>query len=135
MPEWEFLSELVRRSGCDLLLDVNNVYVSAFNHGFEARRFIDGVPAAHVAQIHLAGHTDHGTHLLDTHDAPIVDAVWDLYRYAVARLGPVATLVEWDGDVPPLEVVEEEALRARRAAREAAPPQPDTHHDGSPAAA
>ena len=87
-PEWEFLAELVGRSGCDLLLDVNNVYVSAFNHGFEPRRFIDAIPAEHVVQIHLAGHADHGTHLLDTHDAPVADPVWELYRYAIERLGP-----------------------------------------------
>lgn len=132
MPEWEFLAELVRRTGCDLLLDVNNVHVSAFNHGFDARAFIDAMPADHVAQIHLAGHTDHGTHLLDTHDAPIVDAVWDLYRYTIARLGRIATLVEWDGEVPPLAVVEDEALRARRAAEQVSV---DAGPDGSTAAA
>jgi len=116
MTEWEFLAALVARTGCDLLLDVNNVHVSAFNHGFDARRYVDAIPAEHVAQIHLAGHADHGTHLLDTHDAAIVDAVWELYRYTIARLGPVATLVEWDGEVPPLEVVEQEAMRARAVA-------------------
>ena len=116
MTEWEFLAELVHRADCDLLLDVNNVHVSAYNHGFDARRYLDAIPTGRVAQIHLAGHSDHGTHLLDSHDAPVADAVWDLYRHAVARFGPVSTLVEWDGDVPPLEVVEAEALRARRAA-------------------
>jgi uncharacterized protein (UPF0276 family) len=119
MPEWEFLAELVRRAGCDLLLDVNNVHVSAFNHGFDARCFIDAMPAGHVAQIHLAGHTDHGTHLLDTHDAPVADEVWELYRYTIARLGRIATLIEWDGEVPTLEVVEDEAVRARHAAEQA----------------
>lgn len=122
MPEWEFLAELLRRSDCDLLLDVNNVYVNAHNHGFDPRRFVDAIPAAHVAQIHLAGHSDHGTHLLDSHDAPVTDAVWDLYRHTIARLGPVSTLVEWDGDVPPLAVVEEEALRARGLAGDANSP-------------
>lgn len=116
MTEWEFLAELVRQTDCDLLLDVNNVYVSARNHGFDPRRYVDAVPTDHVAQIHLAGHSDHGTHLLDTHDAHVCDAVWDLYRYTISRLGPVSTLVEWDGDVPPLDVVEEEAARARRTA-------------------
>ncbi|MBM4243622.1 MAG: DUF692 domain-containing protein [Deltaproteobacteria bacterium] len=115
MTESQFLAELVRRCECDLLLDVNNVHVSAHNQGFDSRRYIDAIPGEHVAQIHLAGHRDHGTHLLDSHDAPIADAVLDLYRYAIARLGPVSTLVEWDGEVPPLDVVEEEALRARRA--------------------
>jgi hypothetical protein len=121
MSEWEFLVELAQRADCDLLLDVNNVHVSAFNHGWDERRFIDAIPRERVAQIHLAGHSDYGTHLLDTHDAPITDAVWDLYRYAIGRLGRVSTLVEWDGAVPPLEVVEEQALRARAVAHEAAP--------------
>ncbi|HEY8517618.1 MAG TPA: DUF692 domain-containing protein [Candidatus Binatia bacterium] len=116
MPEWEFLAELTRRADCDLLLDVNNVWVSAHNHGFDPRRFIDAIPAERVAQIHLAGHSDYGTHLRDTHDAPITDAVWDLYRYTIARLGRVSTLVEWDGEVPPLATVEEQALRAREIA-------------------
>jgi uncharacterized protein (UPF0276 family) len=116
LSEWEFFAELVRRADCDLLLDVNNVYVSAYNHGFDARQYVDAIPAQHVAQIHLAGHSNHGTHLLDTHDAPVADAVWDLYRYTIAKLGSVATLIEWDGDVPPLDVVEAEALRARAVA-------------------
>lgn len=133
MPEWEFLAELVRRAGCDLLLDVNNVHVSAFNHGFDARCFIDAMPAGHVAQIHLAGHSHHGTHLLDTHDAQVADEVWDLYRYTIARLGRIATLVEWDGEVPALEVVEEEAARARRTAAQAA--SVNEEDDGSTAAA
>ena len=119
MTEWEFLAELVRRTDCDLLLDVNNVYVSAHNHGFDPHAYVDAIPADHVAQIHLAGHSDHGTHLLDTHDAHVADAVWDLYRHTIARLGPVSTLIEWDGDVPPLDVVEDEAARARRAAGDA----------------
>lgn len=113
LTEWEFLAELARRADCDLLLDVNNVHVSAWNHGFDPKRYIDAIPAERVAQIHLAGHSDHGTHLLDTHDAPVADAVWDLYRYTIERLGPVSTLVEWDGEVPALEVVEAEAARAR----------------------
>ncbi|MEW6268680.1 MAG: DUF692 domain-containing protein [Thermodesulfobacteriota bacterium] len=119
LSEWEFLGELARRADCDLLLDVNNVWVSAYNHGFDPRRFIDEVPAERVVQIHLAGHSEHGTHLLDTHDAPVADAVWDLYRHAVARLGRVSTLVEWDGAVPPLAAVEEQAQRARAVALEA----------------
>jgi uncharacterized protein (UPF0276 family) len=113
MPEWEFLAEVARRADCGILLDVNNVWVSAFNHGFDPRRYVDAIPAERVVQIHLAGHSDHGTHLLDTHDAPVADGVWDLYRHAIARLGRVATLVEWDGDVPPLAEVEEQAVRAR----------------------
>ena len=125
MPEWEFVAELARRADCALLLDVNNVHVSAYNHGFDARRYVDAMPRERVVQIHLAGHTDHGTHLLDTHDAPVATPVWDLYRYAIARLGRIPTLVEWDGDVPALAVVEEEALRARRIADEVTASQPD----------
>jgi hypothetical protein len=119
MSEWEFLVELARRADCDLLLDVNNVYVSAYNHGFDAGTFLDSIPVERVAQIHLAGHTDYGTHLLDTHDAPVCDPVWELYRRARLRFGRVATLIEWDGNIPALERVEAEAQAARRIAREA----------------
>jgi uncharacterized protein (UPF0276 family) len=122
LSEWAFIAELALRADCHLLLDVNNVHVSAFNHGFDAHRFIDGIPAERVVQIHLAGHSDRGTHLLDTHDAPVPDPVWELYRYALGRLGPTSTLVEWDGEVPPLEVVEDEALRARSIAAAALAP-------------
>lgn len=118
MTEWEFLCALVRRSGCELLLDVNNVHVNAVNHGFDARAFIDGVPAAAVRQIHLAGHTDNGDHLVDTHDAPVCEAVWDLYEHAVARFGPVATMIERDDAIPPLaELLAELAIARRRAGR------------------
>jgi len=113
MTEWDFLAEVARRADCEILLDVNNVHVSAFNHGFDARSYVDAMPRERVAQIHLAGHSDLGTHLLDTHDAPVADGVWELYRHAIRRLGRVATLVEWDGDVPPLAEVEAQALRAR----------------------
>lgn len=109
MTEWEFLAELSRRADCEILLDVNNVYVSARNHGFDPRAYIAAIPADRVVQIHLAGHSDLGTHLLDTHDAPVTDDVWTLYRDTIARLGPVPTSIEWDGDVPPLERLEAEA--------------------------
>jgi uncharacterized protein (UPF0276 family) len=117
LSEWEFLSQVARRADCLLLLDVNNVYVSARNHGFEARDFLEGVSPDRVAQFHLAGHSDKGTHLLDTHDAPVPDPVWDLYRLAVRRFGRVSSLVEWDAHVPPLETVLAEAERARAAER------------------
>ena len=117
MSEWEFLAELVRRTGCDLLLDVNNVYVSSRNHGFDPRAFIDGVPAAAVRQFHLAGHLDLGTHVIDTHDAPVCEAVWDLYAYALGRLGPVSTLLERDDHIPPLAELVAELDRARGIAR------------------
>ena len=113
VTEWEFLAELHRRTGCGLLLDVNNVYVSARNHGFSADDYLAGIPAGAVWQFHLAGHTDLGTHLVDTHDAPVCDAVWELYRTAVRQFGPVAALVEWDDKIPPLELVVAESRRAR----------------------
>ena len=121
MPEWTFLAELVQRADCELLLDVNNVHVNAVNHGFDARTYIDAVPAARVRQIHLAGHLDLGDHLVDTHDHPVCDAVWDLYAYTIARLGPVPTMIERDDDLPPLAELVAELDRARAiAARVAA---------------
>ncbi len=113
MGEAEFLAALVERADCQILLDVNNVYVSAFNHGFGAEAYIDRMPRDRVVQLHLAGHSDMGTHLLDTHDALVCPEVWELYRYTIRRLGRVPTLIEWDGDVPPLSTLEEEAARAR----------------------
>jgi uncharacterized protein (UPF0276 family) len=114
LTEWEFLAALAERADCGLLLDVNNVYVSARNHGFDPVRFIDALPASRVGQIHLAGHSDRGTHLLDTHDAPVADPVWALYRHTIARLGPVPTLVEWDDHIPPLDDLVAESARAAR---------------------
>ena len=112
MSEWEFLAALGDEADCGLLLDVNNVYVSARNHGFDAAAFIDGVPRARVGQFHLAGHSDKGTHLLDTHDHPVCDDVWALYRHAVRRFGAQATLLERDDDIPPLDVLVAEARQA-----------------------
>ena len=118
MAEWEFLAALVERSGCELLLDVNNVYVNAVNHGFDAREFIDALPAAAIRQIHLAGHCDHGDHLVDTHDAPVCDAVWDLYESAVERLGPIPTMIERDDRIPALEeLLGELEIARQRSAR------------------
>ena len=113
LTEWEFLAAMAERADCGLLLDVNNVYVSAANHGFSAEAYLAGLPADRVGQIHLAGHTDMGTYLFDTHDGPVIEAVWDLYREAVRRFGRVSTLVEWDDRIPELEVVCAEAERAR----------------------
>jgi uncharacterized protein (UPF0276 family) len=118
MSEWQFLSALCARADCGLLLDVNNVFVSAFNHGFAAADFIDGVPAERVGQIHLAGHSDYGTHLLDTHDHQVCDGVWQLYRRALARAGRVSTLVEWDDHIPPFAEVLAESRRAAAIERE-----------------
>jgi uncharacterized protein len=112
MAEWEFLSELSRRSGCGILLDLNNVYVSARNFGFDPIRYLDGIPASAVGYFHLAGHADKGKVLLDTHDGPVPAPVWDLYREALRRFGRVSTLVEWDDRIPPLEEVVAESRRA-----------------------
>jgi hypothetical protein len=119
LPEWEFLAEVARRADCGILLDVNNVYVSSRNHGFDAEKYLAAIPAERVWQVHLAGHVDRGSHLLDTHSRPVCDAVWALYRFATRRIGTVATLVEWDEDVPEWDVLEAECGRARRAQREA----------------
>ena len=112
LSEWEFLSEISRRADCGLLLDVNNVFVSAHNHSFDAEAFLAGVPIDRVKQIHLAGHRDEGTHLLDTHDHPVCGAVWSLYRKAVQRFGAVSTLIERDDDIPPLAQVVAESCEA-----------------------
>jgi len=102
MTEWEFLDAVCTRTGCGLLLDVNNIYVSASNHGFDAQAYLSGIPAARVRQIHLAGHSQGRDLLIDTHDKPVPDPVWALYASALERLGPVATMIERDGDIPPL---------------------------------
>jgi uncharacterized protein (UPF0276 family) len=112
LSEWEFLAALAERADCGLLLDINNVFVSARNHGFDPIAFIDGVPPARVGQYHLAGHSDKGTHLLDTHDHPVCDEVWALFRHAVRRLGAHATLLERDDDIPSLDELCAEARRA-----------------------
>jgi len=122
MSEWEFIAELAQRADCELLLDVNNVYVSSRNHGFDARRFIDAMPAARVRQIHLAGHEDNGTHVVDTHDHPVCDAVWDLYRYTVQRLGEVPAMIERDDHIPLLAELLDELDVARRIAAQAVLP-------------
>jgi hypothetical protein len=113
LPEWEFLAAVAERADCGLLLDVNNVHVSAANHGFDPAAYLAGLPADRIGQIHLAGHTDMGAYLFDTHDGPVIGPVWDLYRLAVRRFGRVSTLVEWDDRIPELETVQAEAERAR----------------------
>jgi uncharacterized protein len=118
MAEHEFLAALAERADCGLLLDVNNVFVSAHNHGFDARAFIDAIPRGRVGQFHLAGHSQLGELLLDTHDHPVRDEVWALYRHAVARFGAVPTLVEWDDKLPTLARVVEESRRAKAVAAE-----------------
>ena len=113
MTEWEFLTAIAEEADCALLLDVNNIYVSSFNHGFDPQAYVDGVPHHRVVQVHLAGHTHRGKYILDTHSAPVIDPVWDLYRRTIERTGPVSTLVEWDDDIPPLARLLEEADKAR----------------------
>ncbi len=119
MSEWEFITEVCQRTGCRLLLDVNNIYVSSVNHGFDPRAFLHGIPADRVQQIHLAGHTDHGDHIIDTHDHPVADPVWALYAEALARVGPVATMIERDDRIPPLEELVCELDHARAIAAQA----------------
>jgi len=114
LTEWDCLTEIARRAGCFILLDVNNVYVSAFNHGFDALDYLRGIPVDRVVQFHLAGHTDNGTHLLDTHDHAIIDPVWRLYAEAVRRFGPLSTLIERDDRIPEFSEVAAEAEEARR---------------------
>jgi hypothetical protein len=130
MSEWEFLAELAERADCGLLLDVNNVFVSAHNHGFDARAFLAGIPRERVAQLHLAGHSQDGELLLDTHDYPVPDGVWALYRDALSRFGAVTTLVEWDDRIPPFSELLGEAEKARSLAREVLGARADERHAG-----
>jgi uncharacterized protein (UPF0276 family) len=116
MTEWEFITEIANAADCLLLLDVNNIYVSSYNHNFDAKAFIDGVPKSRVQQIHLAGHQNNGDYIIDTHDAPVIDPVWDLYEYAIAKLGAVSTMIERDDHIPELEVLVQELQIARNIA-------------------
>jgi len=113
MTEWEFLGQVAQRADCGILLDVNNIYVSAKNHHFDPREYLEKIPSRRVGQIHLAGHDGGSSLLIDTHDRPVAPAVWELYRYAIERLGPAPTLIEWDDKLPPLSELLEEAKRAR----------------------
>ncbi len=125
MPEWEFLAAVARRSGCGILLDINNIYVNSVNHRFDPRDYLARIPAEFVGQFHLAGHTDKGNFLFDTHNRPVIEAVWDLYQEALRRYGPVSTLVEWDEDIPPFDYLAEEVAQARSISTGACrPPQP-----------
>ncbi len=126
MTEWQFLTELTHRTGCQLLFDVNNVFVGAFNHGYDPLEFIDGVPVEPVVQFHLAGHSDMGTYIIDTHDHPVRTEVWDLYRASVERFGPVSTMIERDDNIPPLAEVVAELAQARAIAADVYASQRDT---------
>jgi len=116
MTEWEFIAAIAEQADCLLLLDVNNIYVSSVNHHFDGKAFIDGIPKNRVQQIHLAGHEDHGDYIIDTHDAPVIDAVWDLYAYTISKLGPVATMIERDDKIPALSELVTELETARKLA-------------------
>jgi uncharacterized protein (UPF0276 family) len=123
LTEWDFLAALARESGCGILLDVNNIYVSAFNHGFDAHQYLAAMPAEAIQEIHLAGHSSRNLDghelLIDTHDARVAPGVWALYEAAIARFGRVPTLIEWDTDLPALEVLVAEAHLADAKAGEA----------------
>ncbi len=123
LSEWEFLGAVAEMADCGILLDINNIYVSAFNHRFDAERYIEAIDPQRVVQFHLAGHSDHGKYLLDTHDHPVCDGVWDLYRNAVRRFGMVPTLIEWDDNIPEFPVLAEAADQARLQMNAALGPQ------------
>lgn len=131
MPEWEFLAALAAEADCGILLDVNNVHVSARNLGFDASAYVAAIPAARVAYVHLAGFSHRGRFLFDTHDAPVHEDVWALYRFACDRLGAPATLIEWDANLPPFARLHAEAERARRET----PHEPARHPSPRPLAA
>lgn len=113
LPEWEFLAEVAGRADCLILLDINNIYVSARNHGFDPLDYINAIDPARVQQIHLAGHSDYGDYVIDTHDHEVADAVWDLYRQSIERFGPVSSMIERDDHIPPLPVLVDELQIAR----------------------
>ncbi len=113
IAEWDFVAAVAAKSGCKLLFDVNNVYVNAVNHGFDPRAYLAAIPADAVAEIHLAGFDDSGPCLIDTHGSRVAPPVWALYRSAIARFGPKPTLIEWDTDIPALDVLLDEAAQAQ----------------------
>jgi uncharacterized protein (UPF0276 family) len=112
MTEWEFLNEVVEQADCGILLDVNNIYVSSRNHNFDPYDYVNSVPAERVAQFHIAGHSKYEKYTLDTHDHPVIDPVWKLYKHAIGRTGKTATLLEWDARIPSFDEVHDEALKA-----------------------
>jgi len=119
MTEWEFLREIAERADCLILLDINNIYVSGFNHEFNPRTYIEAVPIERVWQFHLAGHQNHGDYIIDTHDEPVIDPVWELYGEAVRRFGDVSTMIERDDNIPPLPELLDELQHARSTAFQA----------------
>lgn len=117
MSEWEFLREVAQQADCLILLDINNVYVSGHNHGFDPAEYIDAIPVNRVQQFHLAGHRHQGEYIVDTHDEPVIDPVWALYAHALRRFGPVSTMIERDDNIPPLAELVAELDQARDIAR------------------
>ncbi len=122
MSEWEFIARMAEESGCGLLLDVNNIYVSCYNHRWDPKKYIDALPLHSVAQVHLAGHTNMGTHIIDTHDDHVLDEVWTLYAYAIKKAGFISTMVEWDDKIPEFPVVMDELNKARHWAKQSIGP-------------
>jgi uncharacterized protein len=134
MPEWEFITEVAERADIGLLFDVNNVYVSAYNHGFDPSEFVRNVPHERILQIHLAGHTNLGKYIIDTHSAHVIDPVWELYRETLALTGPVSTLIEWDDEIPSFPTLLAEAEKARQVREQAVSDAPGADTDSLQAA-
>ncbi|MGH8757825.1 MAG: DUF692 domain-containing protein, partial [Burkholderiales bacterium] len=116
LTEWEFLTHIAEQADCLILLDINNIYVSSFNHGFEPQDYLNGIPIERVQQHHLAGHQNCGNYIVDTHDHDVIDPVWDLYAKAVKRFGPISTMIERDDNIPPLKDLIAELDHARQVA-------------------
>jgi uncharacterized protein (UPF0276 family) len=127
MTEWQFLSEVVERADCGILLDVNNIYVSSQNHNFNPYDYLDNIPHQRVGQMHIAGHSKFEKYILDTHDHPVLDPVWKMYAHAIKRCGPTSTLLEWDAHIPSFQEVHREALKARRFLAALAPAEEQRH--------
>ena len=113
ISEWEFLSAIAQQADCLILLDINNIHVSAHNHGFNSLTYLAALPAERIQQIHLAGHLNKGDYSIDTHDHDIIDSVWELYEESILRFGPISTMIERDDDIPPLNILLDELQKAR----------------------
>jgi len=111
--EYDFIRQMAEESDCRLLLDINNVYVSSFNHHYDAKEYIAALPKERIVQFHLAGHNNQGTHIIDTHDDHVIKEVWELYQHTIAQTGPISTLLEWDSNIPAFEVLRKEVLKAK----------------------
>lgn len=129
MNEWQFLGEVAERAGIGILLDVNNVYVSAYNHGFDAYEYLRGIPHERVVQVHLAGHTNLGTMIIDTHNGDVIEPVWELYRAAIELCGPISTLIEWDDEIPEFPTLAQLSDRARSVREQALSSRQNLQHN------